>query len=73
MSSEGEKLLEQVLALPAEERADLLDQVTISLAADMDRLWAAEAQRRLEEVRSGKVAAIPGEAVFEEARRIASS
>ena len=35
----------------------------------IDQLWAAEVQRRLEEVRSGKVPAIPGEPVMAELRR----
>jgi putative addiction module component (TIGR02574 family) len=36
---------------------------------EIDQLWAAEAQRRLEEIRSGKVQAIPGEPVMAELRR----
>lgn len=34
-----------------------------------DKLWAAETQRRLEEIRSGRVQAIPGEPVMAELRR----
>lgn len=36
---------------------------------EIDQLWAAEAQRRLEDIRSGKVQAIPGEPVMAELRR----
>jgi putative addiction module component (TIGR02574 family) len=36
---------------------------------EIDQLWAAEIQRRLEDIRSGKVQAIPGEPVMAELRR----
>jgi len=35
----------------------------------VDQLWAAETQRRLEDIRSGKVQAVPGEPVMAELRR----
>jgi putative addiction module component (TIGR02574 family) len=38
-------------------------------APGVDQLWAAETQRRLEDIRSGKVEAIPGEPVMAELRR----
>jgi putative addiction module component (TIGR02574 family) len=34
--------------------------------AEIDDLWKVEVERRVEEVRSGKVQTIPGEQVFEE-------
>jgi putative addiction module component (TIGR02574 family) len=36
---------------------------------DNEAVWAAEADRRLEEIRSGKVQAVPGEQVMAEFRR----
>jgi len=33
--------------------------------SEVDAQWAAEAKNRLSELRSGKVEAVPGEAVFE--------
>ena len=73
MSIAGEKLAELVMALPLEERVELADRLAESLAPEIDRLWTDEAQRRLEEVRSGNVQTVPGDEVFEEARRIVSS
>lgn len=35
---------------------------------EIDELWKVEVERRVEEVRSGKVQTIPGEQVFEEIR-----
>ncbi|MBK1707287.1 addiction module protein [Halochromatium glycolicum] len=62
------ELIEQAIALPVEERALVVDSLLRSLnppQADVDAQWAAEARRRLAELRSGEVEAIPGEAVFE--------
>lgn len=60
--------------LTAREQAQFAEWYEARLAQvgpdlDIDRLWAAEAQRRLEDVRSGKVQAIPGEPVMAELRR----
>jgi putative addiction module component (TIGR02574 family) len=60
-----EEIAEEALALPSEARALLADRLVESLDPAEDgylrQLWAAEAQRRLEELRSGKVQSIPGE------------
>jgi len=70
-----EELSKQVMRLPRETRAILADRIAESLSsADLDeiqRLWAKEATRRLEEIESGKVKAIPGEDVLAEIRQIA--
>lgn len=69
-----DQLTEQAMQLPAVSRAKLADQLVESLiAADagaLDKLWAAEALRRRDEVRSGAVQVIPGEQVAAEARRL---
>ena len=62
------------MLLPATSRAQLADQLVESLTdADADeirQLWAAEAIRRRDEVRSGLVQPIPGEDVVAEVRRM---
>jgi hypothetical protein len=62
------------MRLPAAFRAQLADRLVESLdSADIDEvqsLWAAEAVRRRDEVRSGCVKPIHGEEVLTEARRI---
>ncbi|OGV74363.1 MAG: addiction module antitoxin RelB [Lentisphaerae bacterium RIFOXYB12_FULL_65_16] len=67
------KLADQVLSLPCEDRIRLVDRLLQSLNApsreEIDRLWAAEAERRIDELDSGKVQAIPGEQVFAELRK----
>ena len=69
-----EQLTAEVLQLPVEARALLADRLVESLdSADLDtiqRLWTAEAIRRRDEIRSGRVEAIPGEQVLDEVRRL---
>ncbi|HKY09024.1 MAG TPA: addiction module protein [Candidatus Binatia bacterium] len=60
-----EQLAEQAMTLPAESRARLADLLVESLdAAELsriDQIWATEAKRRRDEVRTGQVQTIPGE------------
>lgn len=57
MSGNAKKLREDALALPEQERellaAELLD--SLERAPDWERAWASECERRLEDVRSGRV------------------
>lgn len=69
---EAEELIQEAISLPVELRARLVDELLKSLnpsQADIDALWAAEAERRVNEIESGKVKPIPGEQVFEELRK----
>ncbi|NOR05074.1 MAG: addiction module antitoxin RelB [Deltaproteobacteria bacterium] len=72
MTTATAKLADQVLSLPCEDRIYLVDRLLQSLNApsreEIDRLWAEETERRIEELDSGKVEAIPGEQVFAEIR-----
>lgn len=65
MSMPAEKLLEEVLALPADARAMLADRLAESLDPlnddDVREAWTAEALRRRDEVRSGKVKTVSAE------------
>ena len=38
--------------------------------AEIDKLWAAEAERRVAEIDAGKVQLIPGEPIFTELRKM---
>ena len=69
-----EELAAEALSLPSESRALLAEQLVESLdvstpASHLDELWAAEAQRRLEEVRSGRAQTISGEEAAARVRR----
>jgi len=60
-------LLDEAVSLPVEERAHLVDCLLQTLNppdATHAAAWATVARRRLDELRAGTVAPIPGEAVF---------
>jgi len=62
------QLIDEAVSLPVEERALVVDSLLRSLnqpESEVDRKWAAVAQRRLTEIRSGAVEPVPGEEVFE--------
>jgi putative addiction module component (TIGR02574 family) len=67
-----EDLIKEAVSLPVELRARLVDELLKSLnpsQAEIDELWAAEAERRIDEIESGQVKPIPGEQVFRELRK----
>ena len=60
-------LIAEAISLPVEERAIVVDSILRSLntpESDIDQKWAAIARRRLLQLRSGEVKAVPGEEVF---------
>ena len=62
------ELINEAAALPAKERALLVDSLLRSLdqpESDIDKKWASVANKRLAEMRSGKVKPVPGDEVFE--------
>ncbi|ACF11784.1 addiction module component, TIGR02574 family [Chlorobaculum parvum NCIB 8327] len=61
------QLIDEAVSLPVEERAFVVDSLLRSLnqpKSEIDKKWVTEAQRRLGELRSGKVQTIPGDEVF---------
>lgn len=61
------ELIAEAVSLPVEDRAFIADTLLKSLnppEIDTDQKWTAVAQRRLAELRSGQVTAIPGTEVF---------
>ncbi len=75
MNTTLEQIAREALQLAPAQRADLVDFLVESLDStypdETQHLWIDEANRRLAEVRSGKVETIPGEEVLAEARRLA--
>lgn len=68
MSSQGQQLLAEALSLPPEERVELAEKLLFSLRTDeqqeIDALWAAEAESRLDAMKQGLLESIPAEEVF---------
>lgn len=73
MSQAAEKLKSELLLLSVEERADLAHFLLHTLDdeedADAEAAWDAELNRRLEEIKSGKVIGVPADQVLAEFRR----
>ena len=66
------ELIAEAISLPVEERAIVVDSILRSLNSpedDIDRQWIAEVERRLDEVRTGRVKTIPGDQVFAQIRK----
>ncbi len=68
----NEKLLQDVLSLPSDLRAVLIEKLIASLnlptQKEINDLWVIESERRVEEIRSGKEKPVPREKVFKEIR-----
>jgi Putative addiction module component len=66
------ELIEEVASLPIEERARVLDTLLCSLnspTSAIDAIWMEIAQHRLDDLRTGRVEAVPGQLVFERIRQ----
>jgi putative addiction module component (TIGR02574 family) len=69
MSSDTKQILENVLALPAIDRAVIVESILTSLDhpdASIDEIWAEEAEKRLTAFEAGQMKAIPADEVFQE-------
>lgn len=66
------ELLNEAASLPVEERARLVDSLLQTLNpvdASNTASWLTVARRRLDDLDSGRVKAVPGDEVFERVRR----
>jgi putative addiction module component len=72
MATTWEQLAEQAMNLPSESRARLADRLVESLDIEelgsVDQLWATEAKRRRDEVRTGSVKTVNGEDALRKVR-----
>ena len=73
MTTAVRKIVDQALSLPADARMSLVEKLLVSLnlpvQADIERLWAREAERRVSEIDRGDVKLVPGEEVFARIRK----
>ena len=61
------ELIDEAVSLPIEKRVLVFDSLLQSLnqpESEIDKKWNEVAQKRLMEMRSGKIEPIPGEQVF---------
>lgn len=71
MSRKLDAIEAEALHLNAEERAWLADRLLASLSDDkeIEEAWAAEIERRIADIESGRVALIPAEEAIARARK----
>ena len=72
MSGVANRVFEEALSLPSDERMNLVEKLLTSLnlpiQPEIDRLWAEEAERRVSQIERGDVELIPGDEVFAKIR-----
>ncbi len=72
MTANFDDIIKDALSLPPGARAMLADHLLESLDSEdqkrIDAIWAEEAERRMQEIREGKVQPIDGELVMRELR-----
>ena len=68
MSTLNEKLLNEILTLPADLRSQLIEKLIQSLNVpiqkEIDEIWAVEADKRVKAIESGKISLVDGEDVI---------
>jgi putative addiction module component (TIGR02574 family) len=73
MSDAENKVIEEALSLPSDERIGLIQKLLMSLnlpiQSEIDRLWAEEAERRVSQIEQGDVELVAGDNVFARIRR----
>lgn len=73
MGTSYEEMAAEAMKLPLRDRVKLAQQLASSLddaaEADVEELWLAEAEPRMEDLRTGKASAIDAAEAFPRARR----
>ena len=69
MSAGSEQILKEALALPPQERAELVERLLATFQSPpdphLDELWAREAEDRLDPYNRGELNTVPEEEVFD--------
>ena len=72
MSAINEKLLNEILTLPADIRSQLVEKLiqslNVPLQKEIDEIWAEEADKRVNAVQTGKVSLVDGDEVISSMR-----
>ena len=69
MATKTNELISMVESLPVDIKTTLVEKILNSLhpsQKEIDVLWAKVAERRVDEIKTGKVKTIPGDKVFRE-------
>lgn len=69
MATKTNELISLVESLPVDIKTKLIEKILNSLhpsQKEIDELWAKEAERRVEDIKTGKIKTISGREVFKE-------
>ena len=69
MATKTNELISMVESLPVDIKTTLVEKILNSLypsQKEIDALWSKVAERRVDEIKTGKVKTIPGDKVFRE-------
>jgi len=69
MTAKTKELISMLESLPVDVKTTLVEKILNSLhptQKEIDALWIKEAEKRVKEIKSGKVKTIPGDKVFKE-------
>lgn len=69
MTAKTKELISMVESLPVDIKTTLVEKILNSMnpaQKEIDALWAKEAEKRVKEIKSGKVKTISGDKVFKE-------
>jgi len=72
MTTKTNELISMVESLPVDIKTTLVEKILNSLhpsQKDIDALWAKEAEKRVREIKAGRVKTIRGEDVFREIKK----
>lgn len=63
-----DELISEAISLPIDIRTQLINRLLVSLnpeRRDIDEFWMKEAEKRLKDIKTGKVKTVPGEQIFQ--------
>lgn len=70
MTALADKIYNEVLDLPNDERLSLIDKIlhiiSVPTATDIEKAWLEESHKRLADIRAGKTQTISAEKMFQE-------
>jgi putative addiction module component (TIGR02574 family) len=72
MTAQQKQIVDAAMALPAEARAQLAEQLLDSLdpaRSEIDAAWAKEVELRIREVEEGRAELVPNDQIFVGARQ----
>lgn len=73
MSSNAEKILQEALNLPPQDRAEVLERLMATFQEppdpEIDKLWAQEAEDRIDAYDRGELGSVSAEEVFARIKR----